>query len=918
MEVKTQNQRGMILRLIWLSSVKRLFLFVLLFPLFVFPQKNYNRLLDLSMAEKVYLQLTSQVYALDQPIWFKAIVAEAKYHRPAAYNGVLYVDLIGPNEEIVSHKQVKLNNGIGRGAIELRDDFTEGRYLIRAYTQWNRNFGNDFVYKAYVNLVSESRNIGENPINTLRLVEKEPGRSLLQGEFRPEVMESVDERRIPVYIDWGQGQDTIMVKRKKNTYSFEYEVPDDLDWVTLALESSDETWHSETVVLNESAPDVQFFPESGQLVHGFRNKIGFKSVGIDGKGKVVQGSIFDDKGQHVVDFKSNYLGMGTFSLEADSTRTYYAKVFRPGDSVHTNTYPLPRVMSKGSILSVSGTNEKIWIRVASNKVTDYVYVKVACRGVDYFLVEGPLHKGHLTKDLPSEQLPEGILVFTLMDREKRSLAERLFFNKSDRDRLDISLTMDKNTYEKREETKLDIQVRGQDVDSERFNMSVMAINKNHWHRGKTIRSFFLLDSELRGEIEEPDYYFREENPDRMNDLDALLLTQGWRNYKYPIKRKGSTFFWPQKGIEIKGRVTGHFNKRKSPGEVNMTLATFGEETTFYTSAVDSLGGFCFLLDDVYGQKIPILLSATDALGKKTNYKIMLDTLKSLKVTYERKPVFRKLDTVVKAIMNVQKKRARVEFAFDSLDGVTQLDEVVVSDRHLTSEQLKFYKKYGEPDVVITGDEIREKEKKWSYGLYSILMFNYGDQVEVEQFPDGFMLAHIRAGSKEPTLLIVDGHLLRKHEYEFVPHMSPKIVERVELIKYAKFFKSRYLTVFPETNPLDAPPLGHIISITTKGGGGIYASHRPAPGTLNASITPFSPIKEFYAPKYSRPLSGNEQKPDFRSLIYWDPDIKGNQSEKESISFYNGDISGEYVVIVEAISEEGHIGYQEKMYHVVEE
>ena len=122
-------------------------LIILLISIGGFSQK-YNGSLDASVAEKVYLQLHSNAYAMDQDIWFKAIVTGTENHMPSKLSRLLYVDLIGPNEQIVAHRLVKLTQGIGNGAFELHKNMQPGRYLIRAYTQWNRNFGDDFMFKA--------------------------------------------------------------------------------------------------------------------------------------------------------------------------------------------------------------------------------------------------------------------------------------------------------------------------------------------------------------------------------------------------------------------------------------------------------------------------------------------------------------------------------------------------------------------------------------------------------------------------------------------------------------------------------------------------------------------------------------------------------------------------------------------------
>ena len=896
---------------IWYNLV---YYFLLSLP--IFSQEN-NKAIDLSVAEKIYLQLHSNAYAMDQDIWFKAIVTDSENHIPSNLSRVLYVDLIGPNEQIIAHRLVKLTQGIGTGSFELNKDMPTGRYLIRAYTQWNRNFGDDFMFKAYVDLYAPTQNNDKDHIEDLTVREMEDGRWTLTGRFRPQILGSESERQVQVYLDWGKGKDTVKANRRgKDPYLLNYEIPEKLDWITLTLDTGQGPRHTKTIVLDTPPLDLQFFPEGGEIIHGFRNKIGFKAVGLDGKGRQVQGEVLDASGQKVAAIKSNHLGMGFFFLDADSSTSYNANIVYT-DSLETEaTYPLPKVISKGSILSVGRAMDKIRIQVESNTINDRVFVKARCRGMDYYLMEGPLQDGCFVYQMPSNKLPEGIIVFTLMDSNRNPLAERLYFNESGQERLDISLSTDKEHYGRKESTKLHIEVSGEGLDPTSTELSIFAMNREQWHQGKgqTVRSYFLLSSELRGEVEEPDYYFREDGPSSYNDMDALLLTQGWRRYKYPVKRQGKRFYWPQPALEVKGSLRSGFPKRELVNAADISLVTFDKAPTFYFQKTDSMGRFHFLLDDAYGKRMKILLNSKDQEGRKTNYTIFMDTLNSPKVEYEPIISVQKVDPVARAVVRAQREREKTEEIFDSLYGVTQLDEVVVEGYRLTPERQKAYRQFGEPDVVIEGDVLRSKERKWSFGLYSILMFEYGDQVEIEQFSDGFILANIRGGRGEPTLLVVDGKLLTKEQYEFVPHMPPGIVESVELIKYAKFFVKQYLTVFPETDPLEAPTLGHIISVYTKGGVGIHGTDRPAPDTMESTIEIFSPEKEFYSPKYDRPAEDNH-KPDLRSLIHWAPSIRTDQNGRASVSFYNGDIAGDYIIVVESISKDGRIGYQEKKYNV---
>lgn len=118
------------------------------------PSKSQNIQVSshASHAEKIYLQLDSKVYTLDQTIWFKSVVITAYNHAPSKLSGVLYVELIGPDERIVEQKLIKLKEGIGDGFFELRQDYAEGAYQIRAYTEWNKNFDADFIFTEYIQL----------------------------------------------------------------------------------------------------------------------------------------------------------------------------------------------------------------------------------------------------------------------------------------------------------------------------------------------------------------------------------------------------------------------------------------------------------------------------------------------------------------------------------------------------------------------------------------------------------------------------------------------------------------------------------------------------------------------------------------------------------------------------------------------
>ncbi|NIJ50862.1 TonB-dependent receptor plug domain-containing protein [Dyadobacter arcticus] len=97
--------------------------------------------------EKAYLHLDKPYYVTGDTLWFKAYLAEGSVHWADSASNLLYVDLIehrtGKNFAL---KQVRLDGGIGHGDLILTDSIPNGSYTIRAYTNWMRNFTEDFFF----------------------------------------------------------------------------------------------------------------------------------------------------------------------------------------------------------------------------------------------------------------------------------------------------------------------------------------------------------------------------------------------------------------------------------------------------------------------------------------------------------------------------------------------------------------------------------------------------------------------------------------------------------------------------------------------------------------------------------------------------------------------------------------------------
>ncbi len=68
---------------------------------------------------------------------------------------------------------------------------------------------------------------------------------------------------------------------------------------------------------------------------------------------------------------------------------------------------------------------------------------------------------------------------------------------------------------------------------------------------------------------------------------------------------------------------------------------------------------------------------------------------------------------------------------------------------------------------------------------------------------------------------------------------------------------------------------------------------------------YEPQKDITFPDYSG-STANERIPDFRNTMYWNPALKGSPDKTISCEFFTSDNTGEYIILIRGISEQGSI------------
>ena len=115
-----------------------------------------NRYNNYNPIEKVYLHMDKEIMASGETLWYTAYTVLGPYHHFSLGSRVLHVDLIGPKNEIVLSQTHEIINGKAIGSIDLPPNLPSDNYQLRSYTDWIRNFDQDFFYTKAIKVLNKN------------------------------------------------------------------------------------------------------------------------------------------------------------------------------------------------------------------------------------------------------------------------------------------------------------------------------------------------------------------------------------------------------------------------------------------------------------------------------------------------------------------------------------------------------------------------------------------------------------------------------------------------------------------------------------------------------------------------------------------------------------------------------------------
>ena len=552
--------------------------------------------------EKIHVVTDRDLYCGGDTIWLRAFVVDADTHVQTAISKYAYVELLSPFG--YADKRVKLmeRDGVYSGYIPVDEDIYEGDYTLAAYTAFAENQGPDYFFRKPLKILA--------PQSSKYVIDSEftpSGEDKVTGTFKIESLAG-DPINYKVMSWIMPDGDFLELPHAKKGISRKFSRDKDENVVLVKFGDYGRYFNVEYPV---EKTDLALYPEGGWLIADQPCTVAFKATDENGKGVAVSGVIRDDMNEEIATFSTVHNGMGSVMFIPEEGRTYTAHYMGP--EAQLRTAEIGAAKSGAVSLRYGSAGNKGTFSVAGDDGQELELV-VSLRGTG--VIAAPISSAN-PLSFDKADMPTGLYQALLVSKTDHVvLSERLFFIGADRPLPAVSsLNPDSTSIRLEMPAGLsgDCSVR---VTNRRMDPESPEID---------IQTQLLLQSELRGRIENPRYYFNSTDRERERNLDLLMMVNGWSRYNIPDAIRGK-YEEPKIPLEIGQEISGQVRSRwkNSPMEGVMVSAIVPKKN-FGTFADTDSDGIFHLNGFDFPEGTPFILKAMNEKGGlEANYDIFED------------------------------------------------------------------------------------------------------------------------------------------------------------------------------------------------------------------------------------------------------------------------------------------------------
>jgi hypothetical protein len=786
--------------------------------------------------EKLYISHNQPFYAPGDTLYGKLFMVNGRSHQYFKGSPIVYIDWIREDGTFLDSLIIKVEKGVADLTIPIRSTYKAGRYLLRAYTQYQKNFDIAYIFQKEIKI------IGEKPLEPRKTIGK------------------------------------------------------------------------------AAEIDLQFFPEGGHAIAGLNNRIAFKAVNGKGEPIAIEGQVLNKKQQVISEFKSINEGIGIIKLNPQIGEKYQAKVHWKGKISH---FDLPQSLKQGYVLKANNRKEKsLSIYLRSNTKTGLKDCRLIAHVRGQVFLNQQFTKNNEQKlMIDKTKIPSGVLHFTLFDAKDRPVCERLVFNENPTENVSLDIELPQNTYGVKDLVNGNIKVKmnGKEVKGDMsmtvYNQSLFSTN----NAALNIKSYLLLQSDLRGNINNIAQYFKANDTKSRTLLDYVMLTHGWRRFNWQDVLLGTeqAIIYPtEEQISFAGKVKRN-NKKGVAVKADVFLSILDEAqfaSANLTTEADGLFHFkgfdlpdsCDVLiqGNIYNAKKKKRLKKGEAKrigNKQVKFELLklhqLDfnkeiSLKSLPYNRKRQQLFAKEVNRVRKIDTIYHPEWKI-----NLDAVTVKGQKIDAKRQRAMATKQFFKErgyfYSDFSEKVYMEDVPAKGAHY-LNIYEFIRDRVkGAQIfTIEKGGVERKVVQLRGQSsfKIPTYATfeVDGVIVSSLTAESL------VLANIEMVDVKRGLAAT--SIYGEVGK------GGIITIITREPKD-HNREIKIPGILTIQHPGYHKARTFYTPNYAKDKQLQE-KPDYRSTLYWNPSAKIEAHKSTPFSFYTGDKLDKFLILVEGITEEG--------------
>ena len=810
-------------------SIKKSLQYLLVFAVivsFTNYQKSFSDLVseklqnyaDNDWPEKVYVHTDKPYYSLGDDIWFSGYLVNGIIHTKSTKSSVVHVELIDANDSIVDSKKLFTDDIAFSGDFKIAEDWKEGAYLLRAYTNYMRNGSSEYFFQKELSIFHlEESNDAE-----------------VVGETKGAAIDYTVEK-----------------------------------------------------------PDLQFYPEGGHLVENLRNKVAIKVKNDIYNNINLSCFITDEENAVISQFSTTDFGMGYFTFTPEPGKTYVASIEVNGTEFK---YPLPKALPRGYVMNVTNSEEHFIVDVKSTMPSGLEGTSLVAhqRGHMLFNKHQESNKDVYPLRFSTNELKNGVVTLTLIDADGHPVCERLIFVDNPKNDAVIEIQPSKKTVQRREKITLNIlskDYEGKKLPSQ-LSMSVRDMGSfPHNANQENIKTWLLLNSDLRGEIKNPGYFFRDGADYRTKFLlDLVMMTHGWRRFTWQ-ELLNQTNTEDKYAIETGITISGTTKQLKNPQEpisASTRLTLFGDP--FYQAPVQASGkdGKFSFGPYVFFDSIPVMVESRLTNFESKELKDRHVAISIANEVYQRPPIDRRMvikdHTVDEDKLNnyfyladyIKQINRDYDKEAERLSAVT----VVAKKKEKWQERQEEMNERALHGFMVSTRIDVETRKLDEYGFTSI------NEMIDALVPGGNRFSSFKHNEVEPVFVLNN----MKVPPGALNGLTLDMISFIDVIKPpdALIYTSKTATVY---------------AIFTRKGARVFDEKRK-PGIIDFKAEGFYTAREFYAPDYSKDFE-NRKKADVRTTLHWEPTIRITEDEPlKDVSFYTSDRVGDYIVEIEGISDSG--------------